>query len=66
MDYTDEEREDLARMRILRERLRVLAEAKVAECEAMGVAQNWLDMNRQIKTIMAADAMVKAFMASMR
>ncbi|MEI9903944.1 MAG: hypothetical protein WDN06_08150 [Asticcacaulis sp.] len=58
MDYTDEELEDLARMRALRERLRVLAEAKVAECEAMGGAKSWLDMNRQIRAIMAADRMI--------
>ncbi|MEI9905639.1 MAG: hypothetical protein WDN06_18120 [Asticcacaulis sp.] len=54
MDYTDEELEDLARMRELRLRLRALADAKVAECEAMGLAKNWLDMNRQIRTIISA------------
>ncbi len=58
MDYTGDELEDLARMRALRERLRVLAEAKVAECEAMGIARNWLDMHRQIRAITAADRMI--------
>ncbi len=58
MDYTDEELEDLATMRALRLRLRALADAKIAECEAMQPAKNWLDMTRQIKAIMAADKMI--------
>ncbi len=58
MDYTDDELEDLATMRALRLRLRALAEAKVAECEGMGSAQNWLDMHRQIRAITAADRMI--------
>ncbi|MEI9905230.1 MAG: hypothetical protein WDN06_15710 [Asticcacaulis sp.] len=58
MDYTEDELEDLATMRALRLRLRALAEAKVAECEAMGIAQNWLDMHRQIRAITAADRMI--------
>ncbi|MEI9906020.1 MAG: hypothetical protein WDN06_20530 [Asticcacaulis sp.] len=58
MDYTAEELEDLATMRGLRLRLRACADTKIAECEAMGLAKNWLDMNRQIKAIMAADTMV--------
>ncbi|MEI9905429.1 MAG: hypothetical protein WDN06_16920 [Asticcacaulis sp.] len=58
MDYTDEELEDLATMRALRLRLRACADARIAECEAMPPAKSWLDMNRQIQAITAADRMV--------
>ena len=60
MDYTDEELEDLAAMRERRLILRALADAKIAECQAMLPARNWLDMNRQIKAVMAVDRLVVA------
>ncbi len=58
MDYTPEELEDLATMRELRMRLRACAEARVAACEQMPTAGNWLDITRQSKAILAADRMV--------
>ncbi len=60
MDYTDEELEDLAAMRERRLILRALADAKIAECQAMLPAKNWLDMNRQIGAVMAVDRLVVA------
>ena len=58
MDYTDEELEDLAKMRELRLRLRACADAKVAECEAMHPGKTWLEIYRQMRAIEAADRMV--------
>lgn len=60
MDYTAEELEDLAEMRERRLRLRAIADAKIAECQAMPAAKSWLDMGRQLRAVMAVDRLVVA------
>ncbi len=58
MDYTDEELEDLAKMRELRMRLRALAEARIALLETLDPPKTWLETNRQLRAINTADRLV--------
>ncbi len=58
MDYTDEELEDLATMRALRQRLRACADARVAACLAMPHPTTWLEIYRQMRAIEATDRML--------
>ncbi len=60
MDPTAEELEDLTTMRTLRQRLRAVAECKIAECETMPRAASFAELGRQMRTLIAADRMVIA------
>lgn len=58
MDLTPEELEDLAKMRELRLRLRALAETRIALLETLDPPTTWLETNRQLRAINAADRLV--------
>ena len=60
MEYTADELEDLEMMRVMRGRIRAVAERKIAECEHLPRATSVADMARQMRTLAAADRMIVA------
>ena len=58
MDYTADELEDLETMRVMRGRIRVVAERVIADCEHLPKATSVAEMARQMRALAAADRMI--------
>ena len=58
MDYTADELEDFETMRVMRGRIRVVAERVIADCEHLPNATSVAEMARQMRALAAADRMI--------